>query len=60
MGDDMKKNLTSALAIILTVCIVFANIYISITKSISPESIKTNINNNLLAGFIYDDNGNKT
>lgn len=56
----MKKNIVNTLSIILTICLITTNIYISITKSISPESIKTSIKNNLLSGFIYDDNGNKT
>lgn len=56
----MKKKLIIFLAISLTVFIIITNVYISITKSISSEAIKTNIKNNLLTGFIYDDNGNKT
>ena len=56
----MKKTIINILATILTITIIITNIYISITKSISPESIKINISNNLLSGFVYDDNGNKT
>lgn len=56
----MKDKLIDTISIILTIVLITTNLYISVTKSIAPEQIRTNIENNLLTGFIYDDNGDKT
>lgn len=56
----MKKVAISICGICLAITIIGTNIYNSIANSIQRDSIKTNIKNNLLTGFIYDDNGNKT
>lgn len=54
-----KKNL-NILTILLITLIVINSLYLAVAHSISEESIKTNIKNDLLSGFIYDDNGNKS
>lgn len=56
----MRKTLTILFSIILTLAITTEIIYASISGSITEKQIKESIKNNLLTGFIYDDNGNKT
>lgn len=56
----MKKKNLNILSVILTVLLISNCIYLAVSNSISEEAVKTNIRNNLLSGFIYDDNGNKT
>lgn len=56
----MKKVLISLLSIILTTVIIIEITYTSLADSITENKIKESIKENLLTGFIYDDNGNKT
>ena len=56
----MKKIILNTLSIVLAVSIVTLVTYTSIADSITETKIKESIKENLLTGFIYDDNGNKT
>ncbi len=56
----MKKFFVVIFSIMLFLLAVGTNVYIAIANSIKEETIKTNIRENLLTGFIYDDNGDKT
>lgn len=56
----MKKIILNTLSIVLVVSIVTLVTYTSIADSITETKIKESIKENLLTGFIYDDNGNKT
>lgn len=56
----MKRFLNICLCILLSVSIVGTIFYSSLSHSIAEGKIKESIKNNLLTGFIYDDNGNKT
>lgn len=56
----MKKILISFLSILLAITIILEITYVSLADSITEEKIKESIKENLLTGFIYDDNGNKT
>lgn len=56
----MKKIILNTLSIALVVSIVTLVTYTSIADSITETKIKESIKENLLTGFIYDDNGNKT
>lgn len=56
----MKKISITTLSIILTIAIITEITYTSIANSITETKIKESIKENLLTGFIYDDNGNKT
>jgi len=56
----MKKTTLNIVGTFLIIIMIGTNIYTSIANSIQTESIKTSIQSNLLTGFIFDDNGNKT
>ena len=56
----MKKILTSILSILLVASVIIQVTYASLADSITESKIKESIKSNLLVGFIYDDNGNKT
>ena len=56
----MKKILNVCLCILLSISIIGTIFYTSLSNSITEKQIKKNIKNNLLTGFIYDENGNKT
>ena len=56
----MKRFLNICLCILLSVSIMGTIFYSSLSHSITEGKIKESIKNNLLTGFIYDDNGNKT
>lgn len=56
----MKKTISTILNILLTITVIIQVTYISISNSITTTKIKESIKENLLTGFIYDDNGNKT
>lgn len=56
----MRKVSVVILSIVVGVFIIFDGVYMAIANSLKEESIRSNIKNNLLTGFIYDDNGNKT
>ena len=56
----MKKIINIILSILLTICIIAEISYTAVATSITEKSIKTNIKENLLTGFMYDRNGNKT
>lgn len=56
----MKKIFICILSIVLTITIITTTIYTSIANSLKEETVKSSIRENLLTGFIYDDNGNKT
>lgn len=56
----MKKVSLKLLSILLIITLTTEVIYVSISNSLKEETIKENIRKNLLTGFIYDNNGNKT
>lgn len=56
----MKKIILNILSIILAISIITLVTYTSIADSITETKIKESIKENLLTGFIYDDDGNKT
>ena len=56
----MKKVLTVFFSILLSIAIIGEITYASLANSITEKKIKESIKENLLTGFIYDDNGNKT
>lgn len=56
----MKRIITTILCIILSILVIFEISYTSIAKSITNEEIKESIKTNLLTGFMYDNEGNKT
>ena len=56
----MKKISITFLSFLLVISIVTQVIYTSLADSITETKIKESIKENLLTGFIYDDNGNKT
>ena len=56
----MKKILLSILSITLGLTIITQITYVSLANSLTSTKIKESIKENLLTGFIYDDNGNKT
>lgn len=56
----MRRFLNICLCILLSVSIMGTIFYSSLSHSIAEGKIKESIKNNLLTGFIYDDNGNKT
>ena len=56
----MKKKLTPIISIFLVTTVIAEIIYTSLANSITENKIKESIKKNLLTGFIYDDNGNKT
>ena len=56
----MKRFLNICLCILLSISIMGTIFYSSLSHSIAEGKIKESIKNNLLTGFIYDDNGNKT
>ncbi len=60
MGRSLKKILNVCLCILLSISIIGTIFYTSLSNSITEKQIKKNIKNNLLTGFIYDENGNKT
>ena len=56
----MKKTIITVLSVLLTITIIAEIAYTSLANSITENKIKESIKENLLTGFIYDDNGNKT
>lgn len=56
----MKKILLSILSFTLGLTIITQITYVSLANSLTSTKIKESIKENLLTGFIYDDNGNKT
>ena len=56
----MKRIITTILCIILSILVIIEISYTSIAKSITQEEIKESIKTNLLTGFMYDNEGNKT
>ena len=56
----MRRFLNICLCILLSVSIMGTIFYSTLSHSIAEGKIKESIKNNLLTGFIYDDNGNKT
>lgn len=56
----MKSILIAICSFLLAVAIIGTNLYTAITNSLKEETIRANIKTELLTGFIYDDNGNKT
>lgn len=56
----MKKIMISILSFILAISIITQITYASLANSITETKIRESIKENLLTGFIYDDNGNKT
>lgn len=56
----MKKILVTISNFLLVPVIILSSIYYSLSNSIKEETIRESIKKELLTGFIYDDNGNKT
>ena len=56
----MKRTILSILNFLLVTTIITQIAYTSLSTSITRNKIKESIKENLLTGFIYDDNGNKT
>lgn len=56
----MKKITLTILSFLLGIAIIGEVAYSSLASSITDSAIKESIKSNLLTGFIYDDNGNKT
>ena len=56
----MKRVLVTIASILLVPAIILSSLYYSFANSIKEETIRENIKKELLTGFIYDDNGNKT
>ena len=56
----MKKISLSILSFLLGLTLITHITYTSIANSLTTNKIKESIKENLLTGFIYDDNGNKT
>ena len=56
----MKNIILSILSFLLGLTLITHITYTSIANSLTTNKIKESIKDNLLKGFIYDDNGNKT
>lgn len=56
----MKKILSYILGGILTVAVVGEVCFVSLANSISDNVVRESIKNQLLTGFIYEDDGSKT
>ena len=56
----MKNIILSILSFLLGLTLITHITYTSIANSLTTNKIKESIKENLLKGFIYDDNGNKT
>ena len=56
----MRKTLISIFSFLLAIAIITQITYTSLANSLTETKIKESIKENLLTGFIYDDNGNKT
>jgi len=53
----MRNIFNSFLTILVIGLLCFYNVYKSVCESISLDSVHYQVKNNLLSGFIYDDNG---
>ena len=56
----MKGFVIKVLGVILGIFVVCECLFISVANSISDSVVRESIKNNLLTGFIYEDDGNKT
>lgn len=56
----MKKFFTMICCLILSLSIILEIGYVSLSNAITENKIKESVKQNLLTGFIYDKNGNKT
>lgn len=56
----MRKGFMGIFGVMLSIVIVFSSMYYSFANSIDSSVIRESIKSELLTGFIYDDNGNKT
>ena len=56
----MRRVIVFILSCFLVLFLCFSHLYLSIAKSISSGTIKSEIENSLRSGFIYDEAGNKT
>lgn len=56
----MLNLLRTISKLLLVPAIILSSIYYSLSNSIKEETIRESIKKELLTGFIYDDNGNKT
>lgn len=56
----MKKIVTGILCFLLTITVICEISYTAVANSITERVIKTSIKENLLTGFMYDENGNRT
>ena len=56
----MKKVFTMICCLILSLSIILEIGYVSLSNAITENKVKESVKQNLLTGFIYDKNGNKT
>lgn len=56
----MKKVFTMICCLILSLYIILEIGYVSLSNAITENKVKESVKQNLLTGFIYDKNGNKT
>lgn len=56
----MKKVFTMICCLILSLSIILEIGYASLSNAITENKVKESVKQNLLTGFIYDKNGNKT
>ena len=56
----MKKFFTMICCLILSLSIILEIGYVSLSNAITENRVKESVKQNLLTGFIYDKNGNKT
>ena len=58
--NKMKKVFTMICCLILSLSIILEIGYVSLSNAITENKVKESVKQNLLTGFIYDKNGNKT
>lgn len=57
----MRRVIVIILGVIIGILLIFNYLYMSISRSISYDSVRKNIESEILSsGFIYDDDGNKS
>lgn len=56
----MKKVFTMICCLILSLSVILEIGYVSLSNAITENKVKESVKQNLLTGFIYDKNGNKT
>jgi len=56
----MKRGVVKILSVFIVVLLALDNIYLAVANGIDINSVRHNISSNLLSGFMYDDDGNKS